>query len=73
MPSPREGRLLPTPSRPPARDLIHKKFGVLPAVRIVGGYLERWGYTAKRPTRHTVEQDPEDVRQWLRETYSAIE
>jgi hypothetical protein len=35
----------------------------------VGLYLRRWGFTAKRPGRHAGDQDPEEVRQWLEETY----
>jgi hypothetical protein len=42
-------------------------------VRTVGAYLKRWGYTAKKPCRHARRQDPEEVRQWLEETYPALE
>ncbi len=39
-----------------------------------GRYLRRWGFTAKRPRQsHARDQDPEEVRQWLEETYPAIE
>ena len=55
------------------RDLIRKEFGIDLAVRTVGEYLKRWGYTAKKPRRHARKQDPEEVRQWLEETYPAIE
>ena len=54
-------------------DLIRQEFGIDLAVRTVGLYLERWGLTAKRPRRHARDQDPEEVRQWLEETYPAIE
>ena len=54
-------------------ELIQKEFGVVLAVRTVGLYLERWGFTSKRPGRHARDQDPEEVRQWLEETYPAIE
>ena len=53
--------------------LIRQQFGVVLAVRTVGLYLQRWGFTAKRPRRHARDQDPEEVRQWLEETYPAIE
>ena len=42
------------------------------AVRTVGVYLRRWGFTAKRPRRHSRDQDPEEVRVWLEETYPAL-
>jgi hypothetical protein len=65
--------LPPLWNRRAVRDLIRKEFGIDLAVRTVGEYLKRWGYTAKRPRRHARKQDPEEVRQWLEETYPAIE
>ncbi len=41
-------------------------------VRTVGEYLKRWGYTAKKPCRHARDQDPEEVDQWLHETYPTL-
>lgn len=60
-------------NRAAVRDLIRKELGIDLAVRTVGEYLKRWGYTAKKPRRHARKQDPEEVRQWLEETYPAIE
>jgi transposase len=60
-------------SRRAVRDLIKKEFAIDLAVRTVGEYLKRWGYTAKKPGRHSKDQVPEEVRQWLQETYPAIE
>ena len=60
-------------SRRAVRDLIQQEFGIDLAVRTVGEYLKRWGYTAKKPGRGSRDQDPEEVRQWLEETYPAIE
>ncbi len=42
-------------------------------VRPVGAYLHRWGYTAKRPRRHSRDQDPEEIREWLEDIYPEIE
>jgi transposase len=66
---------IPSPlwNRRAVRDLIHKECGVLLAVRTVGQYLKRWGYTAKKPSRRARKQDPEEIRRWLEETYPAIE
>ena len=58
---------------PRRRDLIRQEFDIDLAERTVGWYLKRWGFTAKRPRRHARDQDPEEVRQWLEETYPAIE
>ncbi|MGH8022579.1 MAG: IS630 family transposase [Limisphaerales bacterium] len=54
-------------------ELIRRECGVHLAVRTVGKYLRRWGFTPKRPRRHSRQQDPEEVRQWLEEIYPAIE
>ena len=54
-------------------DLIRREYNLPLAVRTVGRYLRRWGFTAKRPRRHARDQDPEEVRHWLEETYPAIE
>jgi transposase len=66
---------IPAPlwSRRAVRDLIRQELGIVMPVRTVGEYLRRWGYTAKRPRRHARQQDPEEVRQWLEETYPALE
>lgn len=53
-------------------ELIHQQFGIALAVRTVGLYLRRWGFTPKRPRRQARDQDPEEVRQWLEETYPAL-
>jgi transposase len=53
-------------------DLIRQEYNLFLAVRTVGRYLQRWGFTAKRPRRRARDQDPEEVRQWLEETYPAI-
>jgi transposase len=60
-------------SRGAVQQLIHKEYGIWMPVRTVGEYLKRWGYTAKKPSRHSNDQDPEEVREWLEETYPDIE
>lgn len=60
-------------TRRAVRDLIRRECGVDLAERTVGLYLRRWGYTSKRPSRHARAQDPDEVEQWLLETYPAIE
>src|SRR6266436_3238671 len=67
------GIAAPLWSRAAVRDLIKKEHGIDLAVRTVGLYLARWGYTAKKPSRHANDQDPEEVREWLEETYPDIE
>src|SRR5215210_5168695 len=52
--------------------LIIRQCGVELAVRTVGKYLARWGFTAQKPIRRAYEQDPAAVRRWLRPHYPAI-
>src|SRR5436305_3290201 len=67
------GVAAPLWTRRAVRDLIRQEYQIDLAERTVGRYLWRWGFTAKRPRRHARDQDPEEVRQWLEETYPAIE
>lgn len=60
-------------TRRAVRELIRKEFGIDLAERTVGEYLRRWGYTPKKPARHSRKQDPDAVEPWLEETYPAIE
>jgi transposase len=60
-------------TRRAVRDLIRNEFGIDLAERTVGLYLRRWGYSSKRPARHARKQAPDEVEEWLLETYPAIE
>jgi transposase len=60
-------------TRRAVRDLIRQEFDIDLAERTVGEYLRRWDYTSKKPGRHSRHQDPDEVQQWLEETYPAIE
>jgi transposase len=66
------GIAAPLWNRRAVRDLIHQEYGIAMPIRTVGEYLKRWGYTAKRPGRHAKDQEPEEVRLWLEETYPEI-
>lgn len=60
-------------TRRAVRALIRNEFGIDLAERTVGAYLQRWGYTSKKPGRHASKQDPDEVQRWLLETYPDIE
>jgi transposase len=60
-------------TRKAVRDLIRNEYGIDIATRTVGTYLERWGYTAKVPSRRSKRQDPDEVAEWLEKTYPEIE
>jgi transposase len=59
-------------SRAAVRALVARRCGVALAVRTVGKYLARWGFTAQKPIRRAYEQDPAAVRRWLGREYPAI-
>jgi transposase len=59
-------------NRRAVRELIHKQYGISMPIRTVGEYLKRWGYTAKKPRRHARDQDPQEVNQWLNQTYPEL-
>ena len=53
-------------SRAAVGALVAHHCGVELAVRTVGKYLARWGFTAQKPIRRAYEQDLATVRRWLR-------
>jgi transposase len=59
-------------SRAAVRELVLRRCGVELAVRTMGKYLARWGFTAQKPLRRGYEQDPAAVRRWLRRDYPAL-
>jgi transposase len=60
-------------TRRAVRDLILRTYHIDMPARTVGEYLKRWGYTRKKARRHSRDQEPEEVREWLEETYPALE
>lgn len=59
-------------SRAAVAALIEQRCGVRLAVRSMGKYLARWGFTPQKPLRRAYEQDPDEVRHWLDTEYPAI-
>lgn len=64
---------MPLWTRHAVGELILQQTGVKMNIRTVGLYLQRWGFTPKRPRRRSRAQDPEEVQEWLQQTYPAIE
>ena len=52
--------------------LIERLLGVKLSRQTVGVYLRRWGFSAKKPQKRWLEQDPERVRAWLEQEYPKI-
>jgi transposase len=59
-------------SRAAVRALVEQRCGVRLAVRTMGTYLARWGFTAQKPLRRAYEQRPAEVQRWLETDYPAI-
>lgn len=59
-------------NRQAVRELIERRYDRKLAVRSVGKYLKRWGYTPQKPLRKAYEQQPSAVRRWLEEDFPAI-
>ena len=59
-------------NRKAVRELIRQEYGIRMPVRTVGEYLKRWGYTAKKPRRHNRDQDPQEVKEFLEQTYPGL-
>jgi transposase len=60
-------------SRQAVKGLIEQRFGITLTRQAVGGYLRRWGVSAKKPQKRWIEQDPERVRAWIEQEYPAIQ
>ena len=60
-------------TRQAVRELIYCRFNIRLAIRSVGTYLERWGFTPQKPLKRAYEQQPIAVRRWLDEDYPAIQ
>jgi transposase len=53
--------------------LIERECGIRLAVRSVGEYLKRWGFTPQKPIRRAYEKSLVAVQKWLDETYPEIQ
>lgn len=52
--------------------LIKELFDIDMAVRTVGSYLQRCGFTHKKPVKRAYERNDKHVNSWLNEEYPAI-
>jgi transposase len=52
--------------------LIEQRFGVCVSLMSVGRWLRRWGMTAQKPVRRAWEQNPQEVRRWLKVEYPQV-
>ena len=59
-------------TREAVQQLIQQVTGLKLAIRTVGEYLKRWGFTVQKPKKKAYEQRPAEVRRWLDEEYPSI-
>ena len=59
-------------SRQAVAELIRNRYGIDLAVRTMGLYLERWGFTPQKPMKKAYEQSPAAVKKWHEEQYPVI-
>jgi transposase len=59
-------------TRKAIQSVVYQMWRVRIAVRTIGDYLKRWGFTPQKPIRKAYEQNPKAVQQWLDVTYPEI-
>lgn len=59
-------------TRKAVKELIEDTMGIKLAIRTVGDYLSRWGFTPQKPLKRAYEQSPAKVNKWLKEEYPEI-
>jgi transposase len=59
-------------TRSAVAELIRDRYGIKLAVRTMGLYLGRWGFTPQKPMKKAYEQSPAAVKQWHEEQYPVI-
>jgi len=53
-------------------ELIMQLYKIKMPLSTLGYYLERWGFSVQRPTKRAYKQNPEQINEWLGETYPEI-
>lgn len=59
-------------TRKAVKELIEQTYGLNMPIRTIGEYLHRWGFTPQRPCKRAYDQQPEAVKQWLKQIYPSI-
>lgn len=54
------------------KDLIKREYGITIAIRTMGDYLQRWGFSPQKPKKKAYEQNPKAVAKWLKNEYPTI-
>jgi transposase len=59
-------------TREAVKELIRRDCNIDMPIRTVGEYLNRWGFTPKKPAKLSREQNPKAVEDWLKIDYPEI-
>lgn len=59
-------------NRKAIQSAIYQLWRVRIAIRTIGDYMKRWGFTPQKPIKKAYEQSPKAVQEWLDHTYPEI-
>lgn len=59
-------------NRKAIQSAIYQLWRVRIAIRTIGDYMKRWGFTPQKPIKKAYEQSPKAVQKWLDHTYPEI-
>lgn len=59
-------------NRKAIQSVIYQMWRVRIAIRTIGDYLKRWGFTPQKPMKRAYERNPKAVQKWLDESYPQI-
>ena len=59
-------------NRRAVKELVWQQWRIHLAIRTVGEYLKRWGFTPQKPLKRAYEQNPKAVKSWLENDYPVL-
>lgn len=59
-------------TRKAVKELIYREYKIKVAIRTMGDYLKRWGFTPQKPKKKAYEQNSKSVNRWIKEEYPLI-
>jgi transposase len=59
-------------NRKAIQSVIYQMWRVRIAIRTIGDYMKRWGFTPQKPLKRAYERSPKAVQHWLDDTYPGI-
>lgn len=60
-------------NRKAIQSAVYKMWRVKIAIRTIGDYMKRWGFTPQKPIKKAYEQSPKAVKEWLDNSYPEIQ